>query len=206
MLTLTHPLAIRRELHPAKSGQRVSPSVLQDGKKARTINDIYGPLLSTRQRLHPLSLWENWLRERLGAIGSTESPLNSKELATPAGRSISRRGPSTHPAHSTTPLPDRHNRLPTGAHPSPQEAAPANRNGFEGKLPDQGDNQPVASGSSPGCDAERRTGTEGDLRRAEPGLRLMVDFPDVGRFAPGFVKVRGPASFLDILRQSYPSE
>jgi hypothetical protein len=43
----------------------------------------------------PLSSWENRLRERLAAIGSTESALIWKPSTTPAERSISRLAPST---------------------------------------------------------------------------------------------------------------
>lgn len=57
------------------------------------------------------------------------------------------------------------------------------RNRPEGKLDErrpenEGDDSPLLSGASPWRNSEWRAGTDGKLRRAQPGLRLVVDgFP-----------------------------
>lgn len=49
----------------------------------------------------PLSSWENRLRERLAAVGSTESALIWRKAAMPDGQSISRLAPSTRHSNGT---------------------------------------------------------------------------------------------------------
>lgn len=80
----------------------VSPSASQESGKGSTIIGTFGPtFIDSFVPAGPLKSWENRLRERLGTIGSTESPLIWREKTTPAGRSISRLVPSTRRTNET---------------------------------------------------------------------------------------------------------
>ncbi len=60
------------------------------------IQGTCGPtFLASSEPAGPLSSWVSKLQKKLGALGSTESPLIWKEITTPQGRSIFQLAPST---------------------------------------------------------------------------------------------------------------
>ncbi len=170
----------RRKFGPARP--RANRSVVQEGKKVRTTRGIYGPtFIDSPTPAGPLSLLESRLRERLAAIGSTESPLIWKESVTPAGRSISRLAPSTprtsdsdstgsqpQMAYWRTPLVHHDSRRPKGTDLKGNWIK-------DDQNSDKNSDRSSVSGSTPWDGAEWRPGTDGNLRRAQPDLRLMVD-------------------------------
>ncbi len=83
----------------AKSGPAPAPanrSPRPAREKGRPMPGTYGPtFIESFAEAGPLSSWENRLRARLGAIGSTEYDLIWRERRTSAGRSISRLAAST---------------------------------------------------------------------------------------------------------------
>lgn len=85
----------------ANSGAAVSPAsltALQERASARKTSAISARTSKgSSQPADPQSMWESRLRQRLGAIGSTECILTWKASATPAGRSLSRLVPSIRP-------------------------------------------------------------------------------------------------------------
>lgn len=84
--------AVRRASRTAKPASSAGP----------VTTGIYGPTCSgSPVPAGPLCSWESRLRQRLAKIGSTECMLTWQELATPAGRSLSRLVPSTRPTDVT---------------------------------------------------------------------------------------------------------
>ena len=75
---------------------RASRSRKQAGEPEQMIQGICGrTFIASLAPEGPLSSWENRLRERLAAIGSTESALIWRKAPMPEGQSISRLAPST---------------------------------------------------------------------------------------------------------------
>lgn len=85
-----------REVPPA------NPTRLPAKAKAKKTSATCGPTSSISSVLEgPLSSWENRLRQRLAATGSTECLLTWQLLDTPAERSLSQLVPSMRPIEGT---------------------------------------------------------------------------------------------------------
>jgi len=76
-------------------------ALLGNAKESKIIGTCGHTYVASYNESGPLLSWENRLRERLGMVGSTESPLIWRECATPAGQSISRLAPSTRHTNET---------------------------------------------------------------------------------------------------------